>query len=566
MGQNEFGRRKLIIIGAVWVLAFNLANVAWILARPFGHDTFVAGADAFGILAGLLSGAWCLGTAILFARSRSLRLRDLPSQLMMAAGLLLYGIGQAFFAYPEVVKHVNPPFPGWADVFFLAMYPLTITAVLRIPVQPLTRTSRVRVFLDSAMFMVAAIAFSWHFVLGPTMMQGSQTLIGRIVALSYPVLDLLVLLSALLLASRAGDRTARFGIGVLLIGLLSVVVGDSIYLFRLLHNDYHTGSLMDVTYSLGFTMMALGTSALQPVGTQEPASDRSDVAPRDPLQIEAQPLWRLLLPYSFFPLLVALLLYTRDLPGNKILEQGVFASSVVLIGLILLRQILAIRENHILNRALASAYRQSAAYAERMESMNTELNAAQAELQISVEALTRANARLHALATTDALTGLSNRRAMEVAVDTEIERSVRYGRSCALIFLDLDHFKSVNDTSGHQAGDDTLSELSLFIQNALRASDIVGRWGGEEFVAILPETDTAGAKIVALELRRLIEQQKFSAAGGIRLTCSIGVATFPSDAANRDALVDAADKAMYAAKQMGRNQVRLASDLHSGLD
>lgn len=559
MAQSERGERKTIWVGIVWVLTFNLVNVIWILERPFGPAVFVAGTDALGILAGALGGAWCLGTAVLFARSRSMRLRDLPSPLLMAAGLLCFGVGQAFYAYPEVVQHAAPSFPGWADVFFLAMYPLTIAAILRIPTRPLSLASRIRVFLDSAMIMTAAIAFSWYFVLGPTMLAGSQTLLGRIVALSYPVLDLVMLLSGLLLASRADSRSARFGIGILLLGLLSFVVGDSIYLFRLLHKTYHTGSPMDAAFAVALTMMALGTSALRPAALERSADAASGAAP--PLKVESQSLWRLLISYAFFPALMVLLLYTRTMPDHRTLERGVFASSVVLVGLILLRQILAIRENHMLNRALASAYRETAAYAERMQSMNAELHATQAELKVSIDALTQANDHLHAMATTDVLTGLPNRRAMVTAVDAEIERSVRYGRPCTLVFLDLDHFKALNDTRGHQAGDDSLSQMALYIRDALRASDIVGRWGGEEFVAILPETDTAGAKLVAQELRRRIEQHEFSAAAGLRLTCSIGVATFPADAAGRDALIAAADKAMYAAKQLGRNQVCLASDL-----
>ncbi len=186
------------------------------------------------------------------------------------------------------------------------------------------------------------------------------------------------------------------------------------------------------------------------------------------------------------------------------------------------------------------------------------------ELEQKVEkrtaALQEANARLEALATTDPLTGLQNPRAIVAALDQELERSQRYGRSCALLFLDIDHFKALNDGFGHAAGDSALHEFGNVTRQCLRGIDTLGRWGGEEFVALLPETDEATALEIAERVRAAVAAHSFSAGGGAYVTCSLGVAVYPDDADSLSELVEAADKAMYAAKRLGRNQARSIND------
>lgn len=174
--------------------------------------------------------------------------------------------------------------------------------------------------------------------------------------------------------------------------------------------------------------------------------------------------------------------------------------------------------------------------------------------------LSEINARLQALATTDPLTGLPNHRAMVAAIEQELTRSERYARPCTLLFADLDHFKAINDGYGHPVGDAILREFATTVRTALRGIDTLGRWGGEEFMLLLPETEAEDALAAAERVRTTIASHVFDAGGGMRLTCSLGVATYPFDALEREELVTAADRAMYGAKKLGRNQVRIASD------
>jgi diguanylate cyclase (GGDEF)-like protein/PAS domain S-box-containing protein len=172
--------------------------------------------------------------------------------------------------------------------------------------------------------------------------------------------------------------------------------------------------------------------------------------------------------------------------------------------------------------------------------------------------------KLSTQALTDGLTGLWNRRAFDDALAREWKRTVRDGSQISLLILDLDHFKRFNDQYGHLAGDDCLRAVASAVRGAVRASDCVARYGGEEITIILPTTDTAGAVAAAEKVRSAVETLQLShegnQEGGARVTVSIGVATAfarQSEAVERmpESLLQAADNAMYKAKHDGRNRV-----------
>ncbi len=162
---------------------------------------------------------------------------------------------------------------------------------------------------------------------------------------------------------------------------------------------------------------------------------------------------------------------------------------------------------------------------------------------------------MEAAANTDALTQLANRRHAERVMEDEVERAERYGRPLATVLFDLDYFKNVNDAFGHEAGDRVLSEVRDLLRQRLRDSDVLARWGGEEFLLISPEMRLPEAARLAERLRRLVELHDFGTGGS--LTASFGVAE-RREGETAAELVRRADEAMYAAKRDGRNTVRLA--------
>jgi diguanylate cyclase (GGDEF)-like protein len=159
---------------------------------------------------------------------------------------------------------------------------------------------------------------------------------------------------------------------------------------------------------------------------------------------------------------------------------------------------------------------------------------------------------------TDSLTGLFNRRYLDRRLDEEIARARRYGLSLSLLMLDVDHFKRINDAHGHQAGDAVLVALGRVVGAELRETDVLGRYGGEEFFIITPQTPMAAALGVAERVRASIETHHFAlpaSPDGISITASIGLAALGDTVQTRDALLKAADANLYRAKQQGRNRV-----------
>lgn len=166
---------------------------------------------------------------------------------------------------------------------------------------------------------------------------------------------------------------------------------------------------------------------------------------------------------------------------------------------------------------------------------------------------------------TDPLTKVCNRRYLDRRLEDEVARSKRYSSDLSVLMLDIDHFKRVNDTYGHQAGDVTLATLCRLVKGSLRDSDVIARYGGEEFVVICTNTSVSGAVQLAERIRRLVESSPISvtdAAGAtksIPITISIGAAGLGVSVGSKDALVSAADKALYRAKEEGRNRVVVAA-------
>ena len=177
--------------------------------------------------------------------------------------------------------------------------------------------------------------------------------------------------------------------------------------------------------------------------------------------------------------------------------------------------------------------------------------------------LEEANRRLEALSYTDPLTSLSNRRAFDRTIDVEWRRGMRSRKPISVLMIDIDHFKSFNDTYGHPAGDSCLVSVAAALGSVVhRAGDALARYGGEEFVAVLPETDSAGATVIAERMRAAVESLNIPNTRGIggRVTASIGHATLvPNDVASTATLMAAADVALYQTKRGGRNRVTAAA-------
>jgi two-component system, cell cycle response regulator len=200
----------------------------------------------------------------------------------------------------------------------------------------------------------------------------------------------------------------------------------------------------------------------------------------------------------------------------------------------------------------------------RLKGLHDQVLEKNRELDRANRELDQKRQELLELSRTDALTGLYNRRYFEERLAEEFMRSHRYRNPLTCVMVDVDHFKRLNDTYGHPFGDQVLVRVAKVVRGALREVDFLARYGGEELVALLPETDAREAQVAAERVRKAIEDIVMSqldpsvqVAAGLKCTASLGTATFPVDSITAaDGLIRSADEALYAAKQGGRNRVR----------
>jgi hypothetical protein len=354
---------------ALLILALTGLFIAYLLIKPGGPRLVNLGDN---LSQGLLEAVGLLLTLPLFWQGRG-RERRLPAPfggdvalarspqrwvpLLLGLGILSYIVGQALWTYNEDIAHLTVLFPTWADAGFLGSYPFVLLALLLVPTRPLTADTRTRILLDSLMIMVGLTTFSWYFILGPTILQGDDTVLGQVIGTAYPLATLVLIFCLLLLVIHSHDRAIRPVALILGLAFIIIIVTDSIYDYQELHNIYATGGLLDVGWPLGYMLVGLGARALRfstdarYLATRAPAdSDLSrEIAGKS---VSSSSLWKSMLPYLFVPVVVLLLAYTVSASGDGILKLGVFVGTALLMGLLILRQFFALRETLSHNQKL----------------------------------------------------------------------------------------------------------------------------------------------------------------------------------------------------------------------
>jgi len=422
---------------------------------------------------------------------------------VLAVGCGCWAAGQAWWAQQEI-GGAGIPFPSIADAGYLAFPVLAAAGLLLYPSDGGAR-GRWRRTSDAVMTSAAVGLVSWQTTLGAIADRTSpDEPLTWVLFLAYPVLDVVLIVLAVLTAART--RHPRLPLVLVCAGLVALSVSDSAFAYLQATMSYRGGSL-DLGWVAGFLLLALaGLARTAPAAPETPESEataelRADLLPYVPVAVA----------------LVATLVYA--LTGG---ELGIVAVSlaVVVVALILVRQYGILRENVRLNRELV-----------------------------------RREAMLRHQAFHDGLTGLANRALFLDRLEHALVVHRRDPRPVALLFLDLDDFKLVNDTLGHAAGDELLVEVSVRLRRALRTADTVARLGGDEFAVLLDPADDVEAAITrALDALRA---PVLLADSPVPVRASAGICVLgPEDPpARADALLVRADTAMYAAKRAGKDRV-----------
>jgi PAS domain S-box-containing protein len=352
------------------ILLFNGLLVGVVLFKPISDATLalvVNAAQFVGPLlvvplcfGGLLRRMWGRGTSQAPVESAVTRGRRW-APVLLGVGILSWVLGQAIFTYYEWVLGQPPPLPSIADVGYLSVYPFLLLGILLLPARPIPVASRTRIALDGLMIMTAAVTFSWYFILGPVMQQGSETILAKAVSSAYPLADIVLIACLIILASRPEEHNLLPAVSLLAIGLTLIVVADSNFAYWSLHDTYATGTLPDVGWSLGYMLVGLGAFAARLAPSQEAraAGEPGDTPSSASTLSEQRGVWTSLLPYVLVPAVGVLIVYAwRHSGGASSLDSGVYIGGALLIGLMLFRQVLAILENARLYNRLQRTHRQ----------------------------------------------------------------------------------------------------------------------------------------------------------------------------------------------------------------
>jgi len=291
--------------------------------------------------------------------------------LLLTGTLLSYVIGQMLWTLNEDVLHLAVLFPSWADAGYLGSYPFALLAILLLPQQRLSLTSRIRIIFDAVITMAGVVTLSWYFVLGPTIQQGADSVLGQLVGTAYPLSTLVLIFCLFLLVGRNNTPAIRPVIFLLFLAFAVITLTDTIYDYQQLHGLYRTGSLLDLGWPLGYLLLGLAARVLyvlpqpgQQVAGQTKESEGTTGQPA---------LWQILLPYAWIPAVGLILLFIWQHGDDPFLVAGVVVGAVVLLGLVLVRQFVAMRELSAAHEQLQRAEQQRAsAYEQRLEALQAE--------------------------------------------------------------------------------------------------------------------------------------------------------------------------------------------------
>ena len=364
-------------LAAAAVAGFNVLLIAWVLLQPAGPRASQIVANAGGVIGPLLVLPLCLWR---FREAAASDERSVVTTgrrwapVLLGLGILSYTLGRIVFTYYGWVLDRLPPMPSYATIGFLGQYPFLLLGILiLLPARTGSGASRVRVALDGLMIMTAAVTFSWYFFLGPVVLRGEETVLAKVFATSYPLADIVLIASLLVLALRSGGRALVPAMRLLTLGLIFIVITDGLYGYERINDIYSTGTILDVGWPVGYMLLGLAAYLIR-LAPPAAASLAVQNEVGGPLAAERR-LWPSLLPYALVPAVVLLAVYAwRASEGNSGLETGVYVGGALLVVLILLRQVLTIVENTRLYGRLQSTFAQ-------MEEKNAELVSSQAELR-----------------------------------------------------------------------------------------------------------------------------------------------------------------------------------------
>jgi diguanylate cyclase (GGDEF)-like protein len=431
---------------------------------------------------------------------------------LLSLAMFLYLLGDLLQFWIENVMH-RVAYPTWSDAAYLGFYVVAFCGLVSFPARRDSGSERLRRLLDLGTVFTGGAVLIWYLALGPAVETGLRFDLFGLVTDAYPVGDLLLLFGILTLLWRGVPQSSVMALKIFAVGLLLFIAADLIYAYITVHSTYLGGDPVDTLWMLGVTAVCISAASqlrTKPTGNV--------VKPTE--SVRGRP--------SFLPYVAVLSSYIllafvglRSVGFNPL--GGILLGALVLTLLVSIRQYVALRDYG----RLATRYQR--------------------------------------LASIDGTTGVFSRRHFMEAAEAAFAHAQRLGQPVVAMMIDVDKFKQINDLHGHIAGDQVLTDLARACRENVRREDIVGRYGGDEFIIIVPGITSLRAIHLADQLTRRVTDFHGGDGEPLAYNSSVGIAECPPYE-DLTALLIHADRAMYAAKQAGGGDWRIFGDDASGAE
>jgi diguanylate cyclase (GGDEF)-like protein len=425
---------------------------------------------------------------------------------LLSVAIWLYLLGDAIQLVYEVLLH-EKPYPTWADAAYLSFYPVACAGFFAFPSRRRTRPERLRSLLDTGTVFVAGATFLWYVALGPAVASHHGFDLPDLVIFAYPIGDLLLLFGVLSLLWRGVPRASVLPLRIFAAGMGVFIAADVTYDYTTIHATYTGGDPVDTLWMTALTLLYVAAACQLRTG---PAAGYA--APLRPVTARPSALPYVAVAASYL-LLTVVGLHRVDFDSLG----GVLLGAVLLTCLVTARQFAALRDYG------------------------------------------RLAVRYQELASIDAMTGLYNRRHFMEVAEATFAHARRLGQPLFVLMLDVDHFKEINDVHGHAAGDRVLADLAQSCREHVRPDDVAGRYGGDEFIIVIPQISSLRAIQIAARLTGPPARTSGADGQPVTFTVSVGIAEL-GGCLDLPALLAHADAAMYEAKRAGGGCWRLYED------
>lgn len=449
-------------------------------------------------------------------------------------GVLIFFFSELLWYIDELLLHTKVPFPSLNDLLYLiSTLCFFVGVIFYIRLDSIYQVLRTSFDLLITLVTLATVCYA-HLV-GPLLRMASIDRFERLASLLYPITELSYVTTLLLLLfSYRANRIKNRGDRLIALTFVIWFAADQIYAVENALNLYSSGNWVDPLWPAG--TLLLGFAALYSGALDSPLKLKLRVRMTE--NVSASQFVRVLIPYLSFCALLAFVI------RKYLLSDPLIVGTVIAALLIIARQIFTMLENQRLLYSVQQANQSLAESKRELETRNLQLQ----ELNFLKEQE----------ALTDYLTGLYNRRYINRRIQSLLDAARSRRQALSLLLLDIDEFKTINDHWGHDAGDMVLQQIAFGIKNGIRTQDILGRFGGDEFVILLPDTNLEEAKRIGERLCAQISQMKIQVNDDLlRITLSVGGTQFQPARENEDlrSMIFRADIALYEAKGQGRNRM-----------